>query len=275
MVFVRAGFFAFALFFLVPVALALVSRMLAEEQFDAGFQMRYYNFLFFMLVVPLASLLHGSGVVRDALEQGTWHYHLLTPLRTWQTLIAKYLAAVSLVTLLTLPSLLATHLALYLGGSWGVFEHFAFTLRSAVACAFGAAAYCAVFSFMGVWVKRPLIIGVLYGLVSEFALQGLPGETVVRKFTVIFHVRSISTTDEMKTIIANSPLNSLGGFFNLGDARPGGFQPADLHRGLPGSCRCRRQPEAVRGPEGRLTRAERAASYRRKRQRAFLTLAAA
>jgi ABC-type transport system involved in multi-copper enzyme maturation permease subunit len=204
--------------FLVPVALAVALGWLGYRQQVPAPEYRYLRLVLFLhcrLLAPLAILVHASRVVRSDVESGTWPYHLLTPLATWQTMLAKWLAGVVLVWLLVLPSLGLTLAAFELalpdqaapsrpeppppppwappGWEWPAIPPPAeLTLRLVPALALGLLAYGAIFTLIGVAVRRPLMVGVIYGLVSEVALQALSGTTVARNLTVIYNVKSIA-----------------------------------------------------------------------------------
>lgn len=150
------------------------------------------TFLFLQTVVILVPLLHSSGLVRDELEEGTLVYLFTRPLPKPLLFVAKLAAASGLSAAIVVGGMLAFHLAFALaaGGApagVGVTTHL---LPFLAAGALGVLGYGALFAFLGLLTRRGLILGIVYGFVSELLLANIPA--VVRQLTLMHYLRSVA-----------------------------------------------------------------------------------
>lgn len=118
-------------------------------------------------VLPLTSVLFGTSVLGDELEDGTIIYLLTKPVQRWTILLPKVAAAWLLTTALAVGSLLVSVL-IVLGGDGG-----AIMLGFGVAVAVGALAYAVVFTLLSVVTSRALIAGLIFVFIWEGAVTGI------------------------------------------------------------------------------------------------------
>ncbi|MFN8051816.1 MAG: hypothetical protein U0Q22_10290 [Acidimicrobiales bacterium] len=111
------------------------------------------------LIIPLAALVFGTASLGDPIEDGTYVYLWLRPIRRSSITIAAYLATLTmLLPLAVLPTVI----------SGFVLEPSADVVVGALASSVIAAlAYAAVFVLMGQVTQRSLIWGVAYLLILE------------------------------------------------------------------------------------------------------------
>jgi ABC-2 type transport system permease protein len=115
-------------------------------------------------VLPLSSLLLGTSVLGDELEEGTAIYLLTRPIERWQILVPKILAATLVTASLTVSSaLLSSTIAL---GEMNVELLAGFI---AGICA-GALAYTSVFVLLSLVTTRALITGLVYVFIWEASI---------------------------------------------------------------------------------------------------------
>jgi ABC-2 type transport system permease protein len=111
------------------------------------------------VLLPVGSLIFASGAMADLREDRTLVYLWLRPMRQWVVPTAAFLAALTPVLPVTvLAGVLA---ALFVGQPDDL------ATSMALAMAFGAIAYCAVFVAFGLLVKRTLLYGLMYILIWE------------------------------------------------------------------------------------------------------------
>lgn len=99
-----------------PAVLALAVRAAMGDRFDgtSTYEALVAEFVYgFVLVIM--SVVFGTGVIAQELENKTMVYLLTRPLPRWRVLLAKFAAAVTLVVTTTLFSLLALYCATYVG----------------------------------------------------------------------------------------------------------------------------------------------------------------
>lgn len=171
-----------------PLALAVAVLQLADqapESFDGLFLSVGVG-----LVVPLIALVVGVGALRDDLESGAI-VHLVTRGVRRETVLVARMAAAAGATVLA--SAVALTLPLLVLGGDGVE---AWRLALPVGALAGVA-YTALFTLLGVAVKRAGLLGLAYLVVWEGVVASSP--LLFRYATVAYWVRSI---------IANSDLAS-------------------------------------------------------------------
>lgn len=150
------------------------------------------TFLFLQTLVILVPLLHASGLVRDELEEGTLVYLFTRPLPKAHVFVAKLAAASALSAAIVVGGMLAFHVAFALaaGGApegVGLGTHL---LPFMAAGVLGVLAYGSLFALLGLITRRGLILGIVYGFISELILANIPA--VVRQLTLMHYLRSVA-----------------------------------------------------------------------------------
>lgn len=133
----------------------------------SSFLMTRYESLVITLLLPLAALLTAAGATSAEREDGTLLYLLTTTTSRPLIIAVRWILATVLTSVLVLASVIGTALIAGNGSdSTGVMRAFA---MGSVA---GAAVYSALFLAMAVWVRRSLLVGLLYVLVWEGTIAG-------------------------------------------------------------------------------------------------------
>ena len=118
-------------------------------------------------VLPLTSVLFGTSVLGDELEDGTIIYLLTKPVERWLILLPKIAAAWLLITALVVASLVVS-IFIVLGTDGG-----SLMLGFGVAMTVGALAYSVVFSLLSIVTSRALIAGLIFVFIWEGAVAGI------------------------------------------------------------------------------------------------------
>ncbi len=119
------------------------------------------GWLIITTVLPLTSVLLGTSVLGDELEDGTIIYLLTKPVQRWLILLPKVAAAWLLTTVLVIASLFVS-VMIVLGGDGG-----SIVLGFGVAAAVGALAYAVVFTLLSIVTSRALIAGLIIVFIWE------------------------------------------------------------------------------------------------------------
>ncbi|MFA5943450.1 MAG: CARDB domain-containing protein [Candidatus Thermoplasmatota archaeon] len=122
------------------------------------------------ILVPLVALFFAAGVIED--QRGSLAYLLTRPVPRWQIPVARYVAMLAVGSLALVVGIMATFFLL-LGLPQDASGYFYWPLLFGVA---SLAAYGALFTLMGVALRRPYIAGLVYVLGIETALY--LGQTV-------------------------------------------------------------------------------------------------
>jgi ABC-type transport system involved in multi-copper enzyme maturation permease subunit len=150
----------------------------------------YPGWFLLQIVVPATSLLMGSAVISEEIDDRTITYLLTRPFPRAALLLGRWLATAVLLSVLLGGS------ALLLGWAAASFApagaepvpHDVTTWPLAQMAVFGGAVYSALFAVIGVFLKRPMIIGLAYAFVIEGVLASLPGRS--QGLAVVYHLRS-------------------------------------------------------------------------------------
>lgn len=166
-------------------ALALVSTVagfaLGRADADLEAAVRLVSALGFAVVIPVVALVFGGAAIGDLREDKTLVYLWLRPIERWPIVVGAFLAAVSLTAPVTLIPVVAA--AILTGAGGGIVG------ASLLAGIVAVVSYCAVFTLLGVWLKRFIVWGLAYILIWEgFIALGGAG---VARFAIRKYTRSI------------------------------------------------------------------------------------
>lgn len=153
----------------LPLVFAAVfqSSFTGDQAVLSSFLTARYDNLVITLLLPLAALLTAAGAISAEREDGTLLYLLTTTTSRPLIVLVRWVLATLLTSALVLASVIGAGLIAGNGAdSTGVMRAFAI---GAVA---GAAVYSALFLAMAVWVRRSLLVGLLYVLVWEGTIAG-------------------------------------------------------------------------------------------------------
>jgi ABC-2 type transport system permease protein len=178
-----------AFLFALPVGLSILARALGAPEYGVEFA-----FVFILIphaLLPLTALLYASGVIQDELEDQTLTYLLIRPIPKWALYVTKLLATLCITMALVVTFTLLTYLAIFLGTPefWGpVFPLKPF--QAALLFVLSLVAYCSFFGWLGLMVRRSLVLGVVYIVLFEWLLANI--DFAVRRLTVTYYWRVLA-----------------------------------------------------------------------------------
>ncbi len=165
-----------ALLAIVPPAIIAIALALGHRgaggpgSFREGINLFYIN-----AVVPLVALFLAGSAIGDDVDDGTVLYLRLRPVPRSSIVIGRFLAAWISTLALVVPSLLALYLLQV--GSVGfefITKYSGLLVGAIVANMLGAAAYCAMFLFLGLFTRRGVVYGVIFVSIQD-AILAIPG----------------------------------------------------------------------------------------------------
>jgi ABC-type transport system involved in multi-copper enzyme maturation, permease component len=176
---------------LLPAGIGLTWRLLAGgKDFDPG---DVYDSLVVGLVfsfsLTILSVVYGTGVVAQELEQRTIVYLLTRPLPRWRILLAKFLVSLAVVAAVAVLSALLLALAVF-GPSGFTQAEVGQDLRALLV---GALAYGSVFLLVGAALPRPLTWGLLLVFGWETWVPKLPGSFT--RLSVMTYLRVLAARE--------------------------------------------------------------------------------
>jgi ABC-2 type transport system permease protein len=188
MALVVAGPVALALIFRVVESLGMPAlrvngaRVAGSSIFGVMIWMLYIRF-----IVPVLGVFYGTALMADEVEDKTLTYLFTRPIPRAAVLLGKYLAYLVCTSLVVLPSVMLSYFLIVPLAEVGS------TFRSLVLdlaiLALGLAVYGAVFAFVGTWLKRPLVVGLVFAFGWEQVAMALPG--YLRQFTVAHYLQAL------------------------------------------------------------------------------------
>jgi ABC-type transport system involved in multi-copper enzyme maturation permease subunit len=165
-------------------------------------------FLLLQIVVPIVSLIAGSAVISEEIEDRTITFLFTRPFPRAGLLLGRWGATALILALLLGGSALLLGLVVETLAPAGLppgarAEVIAPLLLMAMA---GGAVYSALFAVIGVFLKRPMIIGLAYTFVIEGVLANLPGKS--QGLAVLYHLRSYvaSSSAVWQALLEETPI---------------------------------------------------------------------
>ena len=172
---------------LTPVGLMQVNgaRMGGAALFGMVVWLLYIRF-----IVPVLGLFYGTALIADEVEDRTITYLFTRPIRRSAILLGKYLAYLACTILLVLPSVVLVYfITVPIGDGSSLGREFPSLAKDLGMLALGLAAYGAVFALVGAWLKRPLVIGLVFAFGWEPGVLLFPG--YLKRLTVAHYLQGL------------------------------------------------------------------------------------
>lgn len=166
--------------------------------------------LFLRFIVPVLGVFYGTSLIADEVEDKTITYLFTRPLRRGAVLLGKYLAYLACTTLVVLPSVMIVYFMLVPFSE--VARSFPALVTDLGLLAIGIAVYGALFALVGAWLKRPLVVGLVFVFGWEQFAMLMPG--YLRRFTVAYYLQALvphampadeSVTSLLQSVFAETP----------------------------------------------------------------------
>jgi len=174
------------------VLMSLVIRVyrLAGNWTESG-QVIFQNFLmvfFLQFLIVLLALFYGTSTVVEELENRTLPYLTARPVARAAIIIGKFLGYLTLTTILLFFSILLSYLILNLDRQFGMGDLWTI-IRYSLVLWLGLAAYLSFFTFLGTWLRKPILVGLAFGFGWESVIQYFPGTT--QKLSIAHYLKSL------------------------------------------------------------------------------------
>jgi ABC-type transport system involved in multi-copper enzyme maturation permease subunit len=143
--------------------------------------------LFVRFIVPVLGVFYGTALMADEVEDKTLTYLFTRPIPRGAVLVGKYLAYLGCTVLVVLPSVMLVYFCLVpfseIPGTFGQL------VTDLAILAGGLAVYGALFAFIGAWLKRPVLVGLVFAFGWEPVVLALPG--YLKQFTVAYYLQAL------------------------------------------------------------------------------------
>jgi ABC-type Na+ efflux pump permease subunit len=142
--------------------------------------------LFLRFALPVLGVWYGTSLIADEVDEKTITYLFVRPVRRGAVVMGKYLAYVACTTVVVLPAVALVYVAVLTRSSFPASGNL---FRYLGILALGLAAYGALFTFMGAYLKRPLVSGLVFAFGWEQVALLVPG--YLRRFTLAYHLERV------------------------------------------------------------------------------------
>jgi ABC-2 type transport system permease protein len=176
--------------------------------------------LFLRFIVPVLGVFYGTSLIADEVEDKTITYLFTRPVRRGAVLLGKYLAYLACTTLVVLPSVMIVYFMLV--PLRDVARSFPSLVTDLGILAIGIAAYGALFTMVGAWLKRPLVVGLVFTFGWEQFAMLMPG--YLRRFTLAYYLQALvphampadeSVSSLLQSVFSETPSGALSLFVLL------------------------------------------------------------
>lgn len=177
----------FILLSLIPVLLMFIVRIV-DGAGAPDFFSKVMLLLYFQLLIPVLALFFGTTIVNEELDNKTLVYLTTSPVPRQAVILGKYLAAFLLLLLIVGSGFLLSFLAAALNrlGQAAAWEELGVYLGTSLLAVF---CYSALFTMLGTFMKKSILIGLFFVFGWESVVQYFPG--VTQKFTIIHYIKSL------------------------------------------------------------------------------------
>ncbi len=178
----------------LPIVFALLYRFSLVAKLPArlrGFDLYAVIVALYYIrnALPLAALFYSVSLISDDVEDKTITYLFTRPVQRASILLGKFAAYLATTLTWTLPSLVVTFFLLTTANGWaGVQASVPHLFRDAGVIALTFLCYGAFFTLLGVALRHPVILGLLFLFVWEL-LAFLPG--YLPRLTITAYLRSL------------------------------------------------------------------------------------
>jgi ABC-2 type transport system permease protein len=174
----------------LPICLALLIQRYAVSHDPQKVEMAILFAIFPQALTPLTTLVFGSGMVQDELDDQTLTYLLIRPIPRWLIYVVKLVATVAVsavfINFFSVLCLAVIYKFDFSDPALGLVR----IARLAILQTLAIAAYCSLFGLLSILFRRTLVLGVLYLISFEGVLANI--DFVARKLTVMYYFRLLS-----------------------------------------------------------------------------------
>jgi hypothetical protein len=143
--------------------------------------------LFLRFIIPVLGVFYGTALMADEVEDKTITYLFTRPIPRGAVLVGKFLAYLACTFLVVLPSVMLVYFLLVPFSQLPA--TFPKLLIDLALLALGLAVYGGVFSFVGAFFKRPLVIGLVFAFGWEQVVLAIPG--YLKQFTIAYYLQAL------------------------------------------------------------------------------------
>jgi ABC-2 type transport system permease protein len=143
---------------------------------------------YLQFLILILALFFGTSVVSEETEGQTLTYLTTRPIPKSAIVLGKYSAYTTLVILMMSVGVLLSFLILNVN-NLGNFSLYRILLRDVFVLALGIICYTAFFTFIGTFLKKSILVGLVFSFGWESVIQYFPGST--QRFSIVHYLKSL------------------------------------------------------------------------------------
>ena len=184
---------AFYLISFIPVVMALVIKFgqILSEHSDIGGIYIFTNIImafYLQFLILILALFFGTSVCSEELEGKTLTYLTTRPISKSAIILGKYTSYTALAILMTAAGVVCSFLILNVNSLLD-FSLYKILLRDLAVLSLGLICYTAFFTFIGTFLKRSIMFGLMFSFGWENVIQYFPGTT--QRFAIVHYLKSL------------------------------------------------------------------------------------
>lgn len=183
----------FFLFSFLPVVIAFIIKF--NQIFSGRGNIRgiyiFSNLIvvfYLQFLILILALFFGTSVSSEEVEGQTLTYLTTRPIPKSAMVLGKYSAYTTLVILMMSVGVLLSFLILNVN-RLGNFSLYKILLRDVVVLGLGIICYTSFFTFIGTFLKKSIIVGLVFSFGWESVIQYFPGST--QRFSIVHYLKSL------------------------------------------------------------------------------------
>lgn len=177
----------------VPVIMAFIikfNRVFSERSsIDSLYFFSNMIVVFYLqFLILILALFFGTSIISEELEGKSLAYLTTRPVSKAAIILGKYAAYASLVILMTAAGVVISFLVLNVNRLLD-FSIYRILLRDVAVLSLGIICYTAFFTFIGAFLKRSIMFGLIFSFGWENVIQYFPGST--QRFSIVHYLKSL------------------------------------------------------------------------------------
>lgn len=208
--FLKRGFKArrtrlFFIISLIPVLILLIAKVIEIVNPGAGVSAadiisKILLIIYIQLLLPILALFFGTSIVTEEIENKTLAFLTTSPVPKAAIVLGKYVSYFLVSLVIIDVALLLSFIIININHFNDLIYYREFLTFFYVGI-LALSSYMAFFLFLGTWLKKSLILGLMFIFGWESIVHYLPG--VTQKFTLIHYIKSLLpvTSESVKFLI--------------------------------------------------------------------------
>lgn len=143
--------------------------------------------VFLRFIVPVLGVFYGTSLVADEVDDKTITYLFTRPIQRGAVVLGKYAAYLVCTAFVVLPSVMIVYFLLVPLAE--ISATFGQLLADLGMLAVGLSVYGALFAFIGAWLKRPLLVGLVFAFGWEQIVLVAPG--YLKRLTLAYYLQGL------------------------------------------------------------------------------------